>query len=245
MKHYLASATLILGLLAAAAPARAATDIVISAPIFPKYGSFMNYEDQNYPSTLAAKIDIADHGFFNFEDLFQICLADDNFRNRLYVANDGAILTQQQLASNYSTIADCAYVKFTVKPYFVPQLVDDVDLCAHALPASRGWRMITDNDINSWDDAVFSSLASAVNSAWPNGGDEWGSFYFSTVTYIKTATGLRVGVLHPGVTVEQRIIDVPGEPGARTVHQEGIIVEVGPNKNTQTVAITLRCMKTN
>ena len=244
MKHYLTAVSFLLSLLAAAAPVHAASDIVISAPIFPKYISFYNYEAENYPTTEAAKIEIADLGFFNFEELFQMCLADDAYKNKLHIAKNGEPLTQEKLGENYNTIADCAYVKFTSKPYFVPQLVDDVDLCAHALPASQGWRMITDTDINSWDDTVFTNLTETLNSAWPNGGDSWGSFYFSTVTYIRTATGIKIGILRPEAAADRRIIDVPGLPGTRTVHQESISLDLD-GKLVDGASITLRCIKAN
>lgn len=225
----------------------ATADILISAPIFPKYLSFANYEGDKYPTTLAEKHAIADNAFYSFERLFEICQTDNAFKSRLFVAIDGQTLTQAQLASNYNTIAECAYLKFTIKPYFVPQIVEDVDLCSRVLPPNSGWRMITDEDVISWGNPVFQSLTETLNSAASNNEYGMGTFYFSAATYIRTATGLKIGVLYPNIGVPDRIVDLPSDNNSvgRTLHQESVNLVVGPNNQRDNVSITLRCVKTN
>lgn len=232
-----------LGASAVLSPAQAGTDITISAPIFPRTDIMYQYAGDNYPATDAAERDLADAAFMSFETVHDACLNDNEFKSLIHVATGDTPLTQRELANNYDTIAACSYIKFTSKPYFIPQLVANVDLCARLLKPTQGWRMITDTDVLSWDDAVFNQLSDTLNSAWNGAGEFWGSFYYSTATYIRTDTGLRVAAMYPGVAPEQRITDLPD--ATSRIHQEPLNVVVGTDGRTDFVPISLRCIKTN
>jgi hypothetical protein len=41
-------------------------------------------------------------------------------------------LTPAELSANYDLIAQCSYEQYTAKPYWVPQYIDDVDICGNS-----------------------------------------------------------------------------------------------------------------
>ena len=187
MKNHNLKIICTISLLLLASVTQAASDVYISAPIFPKVDVLYTYEADNYPKEETEKLNVVDTAFMSFDNLFELCLEDDNFSKLLHTASDDEALTQAELAENYNTIASCAYENFSSKPYFIPKLVEDVDMCARILNKNEGqWRMITDTDISNWNEEFYASLSGIINTALPEEGNTnaFGAFYFSVATYV-------------------------------------------------------------
>jgi hypothetical protein len=213
----------VVALLGVALPARAGERIDISAPILPQVMLLYGYEGPNFPSTLLDEQDLAHGAALVFETLLEDC--------RTNVAYDGAYagitaapadgeppLTATELATNYNLVAHCAYDRYTAKPYWIPKLVDDVDVCGTELGA--GWGMISEPDLADLSEDDFTFIQSTLSTA--AGDSYWGGFYFSLRVYVRAADGtLQVGDLTPGVT--PRVIPLPATvDGTATSHLEGV-----------------------
>ena len=175
----------------------------VSAPIFPKVLELYSHEGQSFPATLEGEQALADSASLNFEALLGECAA--SFPGiKLWVEGEPQ-LTRAELEANYDLVAQCAYERYTAKPYWIPQLVDDVDLCVRQLGAD--WRLITEADLSSLDEAAFTQFASSLASA-SSGSSGMGGFYFSLAVYLRGDDGtLKLGNLNPGVT--ERVTALP------------------------------------
>jgi hypothetical protein len=123
---------------------------------------------------------------------------------------DGTALSPAQLAVNYDQVGLCAYMQYVAKPYWIPKLVDDVDICGTEMGA--GWRLITESDIASLAPADFQTVA----DTWQlqgTGGNGLAFFYTSLAIWVRgddgtiqegtlapDATGARVKPLQPGIS---------------------------------------------
>jgi len=211
MKNIKVKAQLILALLGFSSHLHATEDFFISAPIFPKVEVLYEYEDDQYPISQLGREKVVDTAFMSFTEVFDACLADEEYANRLHSLSADNTLTQDQLAENYTVIAECSYNKFTSKPYFIPKLIQDVDICSRILDTNdHKWRMISETDIQTWGDEVYTSLSQIINTALPNDANEeaFGAFYFSMATYINTDQGLKVGNLYPNISSSNRISNI-------------------------------------
>lgn len=194
-----------LGVLFAAAIALAASDkerVEVSAPLLPHYlGASTRIEGPaNYPTDLQTKIAYVKANTWTFEELLVKCAPD--YSGIVLQAPGGPQPTKAELARNYDLVAQCSYEKYSAKPYWIPQLVDDVDVCAVKLGAS--WRMITEQDLQTLDPADYQFVADTLSGV----GGGWGSFYFSLHTYVRAADGtLKMGDLTPGAA--QRVLPLP------------------------------------
>jgi hypothetical protein len=102
---------------------------------------------------------------------------------------------EAQLATNFSKVAECAYVRFGSKPYWIPQLVDGVDICA--LKMGESWHLVRESEIASLTEDNLAFLKNTLIGA--DTGDLWGTFYFSLNVYVRGEDGtLKVGTLEPG-----------------------------------------------
>lgn len=210
------------GFLSSAPPARADGGGVaterweVSAPIFPKVLELYKYEGSNFPTTLEAEQAAVDAAALNFEALLAECAA--NYPGITLWAPGTPELTAAQLEANYTLVAQCAFERYTAKPYWIPQLVNDVDLCGRQLGSD--WRLITEADLAALDEAAFTQFASTLSSVSPDS-SSMGGFYFSLAVFVRGNDGtLKLGNLKPGVTERLTALPVTTDEAMRR-HLEG------------------------
>jgi hypothetical protein len=210
----------LLGLLVLGMPARAAAAewVTISAPIFPQVLKLYEHEGANFPATAEEEAAVAHDASLIFETLLAECQAD--YPGIVVLGSDDPPLTPEQLTANFDLVARCSYEKYTAKPYWIPQLVDDVDICGTELGAE--WRMPTEADLAAFTDEDFAFLQATLTTM--AGGDWWGGFYFSLKIYVRAGDGtLAMGDLTPGALA--LVAPLPSTVnGTSTSHLEGSIV---------------------
>jgi hypothetical protein len=194
----------------------------ISAPILPKVLIMYQGQGSNYPTTPQGEAKLAHDSALTFETLLRDCQPLYS-GIVLWTAGDPP-LADAQVATNYDLLAECSYMQYTAKPYWIPQLVQDVDICGQELGA--GWRMITEADILAITDAEYVRLqetlagAQSVGSA---GGGWFGSFYFSFVVWILRSDGSVSGALLDPKSSPRflPLVSGNGMPFDPRVHYEG------------------------
>jgi hypothetical protein len=191
--------------------------VEISAPILPDETKLV----EPPPATLAEEQAVVDAAALTYEPLLAECAA-------YYPAitpppADGTPLTPEQLAANYDAVGDCAYTRHTSKPYWIPKLVDDVDVCGREL--GSGWRLISEDDLSSLTEADYQFMKDTLTPvAGPAASSSWsfGSFYFGLHVWLRAHDGtLATGDLSPGVT-GPRVAPIDYRlQGSYTTHYEG------------------------
>jgi hypothetical protein len=195
----------------------------ISAPIWPKVLRLYQNQGDNYPSTDADRRTLARESALTFDYLLGACR--EQYPEITVKANAGPEPTAEQVARNYGLLARCAYERFTAKPYWIPQLLIDIDVCNEAMGPS--WRMLTEDDvraISTADNAAMQESLSAASSGIQNA-----SFYFALATWVRMNDGsVKGGSLQPGsaFTTPTSFDSTPYDP---RVHHEG--------------AFALRCLR--
>jgi hypothetical protein len=105
---------------------------------------------------------------------------------------------------NFDQVAKCSYDQYTSKPYWIPQLIDDVGVCEAEL--GPDWHLPTEADVASFIDADFQFFHDTLTAA-ATGTSFWGSFYFSLTVYVRAGDNtIQKADLSPGIT--DRIIDL-------------------------------------
>jgi hypothetical protein len=207
----------------AAAPAHATVErIELSAPILPKVLVLYAHEGASFPATLDGETELAANASLGFDQLLEQCpglidpVTSAPYRILSAAAGDPP-LTSFALAANYDQVAKCAYDQFTSKPYWIPQLVDDVAICETVLGAD--WHLPTADDVASFGAADFQFFDETL-TAVADGTSFWGSFYFSLAIYARDSDGaLAKADLGPGVS--QRLSALGVDEAKRTSHFEG------------------------
>lgn len=168
--------------------------VELSAPVLPVVTVLYAEEGASFPDSLAAEADLAHRAALGFSGLVTSCAS-------LYPAisqqpDGGAPLTPEQLAANYEAVARCAYEQHTSKPYWIPRLVDDVDICGTELGA--GWRLPTEEDVAAFTEDELQGLSDALSPA--RGSGSFGALYFSMQVYVRGTDGaLKQADLSPGL----------------------------------------------
>jgi len=228
-------------------------DITLSAPIFPtNLNIVQNYQNENYPADKQAQIDLVGSYFMKYESLLDECAkiySKDNplpkKKHSLHVKTSIGKFhtegerTQVQILQNYLNVAQCSYREFHSKPYFIPQLVDDVDICGTILGPE--YRMITEDDVNGFSAAFYKELDTVITRASSGvEGVPWGEYYFSLATYIRGNDGaLKVGNLYNGVTSD-RVEGLPQKGEKSKSFLLGHRVNTGDSYRD--VKVVLRCI---
>jgi hypothetical protein len=203
-------ATMVAALAAPAAP-ETTEIVVISGPILPKVLVLYIYEGENYPVTQADKEQLVTDTALNFELLLVDCAADYP-KIKLWNAGDPP-LSATELTDNYDAVAQCAYEKHTSKPYWIPQLILDVDICEQTL--GTGWRLPTEADVLA---LTPDDLQVVQQTLTPQGETSWGGFYFSLQMYAMGNDGkLKVADLGPGVSER-----ISAGPEGTNHHESGL-----------------------
>jgi hypothetical protein len=203
----------VLGGIGALAQDVTTTRIEVSAPIFPNVLVMYPGAGPNYPTTQAGREQLVRDSALTFEFLLEEC---SKAGYTITPAPDGGTLTQAELAANYNEIAKCSYERYTAKPYWIPKLLSDVDVCG--LMLGTGWRMITEADLASMTTADFQYLSDVLSST--AAGSSFGAFYFSLEIFAKAADGsIAHGSLSP--TAPKRIESFP-ESSSTDPYQVGL-----------------------
>jgi hypothetical protein len=207
-----ALAAVIPALIALRAPAQVVTRerVEISAPILPR--TTVIY--QAFPTTLDGEKAMAHDAALLFDGLLQACAP---LYPKITLDPGGAGLTADQLGMNYDQVGRCSYEQYVAKPYWIPKLVDDVDICGTEMGA--GWRLITEADLVSLRDADFQAVADTW-SHFVVGGQGFAGFFASLEIWVRGDDGtIKQGTLAPGAGAN-RVTPLPVSPTS-TTHYEG------------------------
>ena len=189
--------------------------IGISAPIFPKVLTLYMGEGDRYPATQEGREALAHESALTYPVLLEHCAPMDPAIKQRQPGDPP--LTEAEVMATYHAIAECAYREFTVKPYWIPQLVSDVDLCGREL--GPGWRLITQADIERLAEADFALLRDALDTA----ASGFGGFYFSLRVFARAADGtIQEGRLDPGTQPRLTPLSYPYGWDARNHHEAGL-----------------------
>ncbi len=185
-----------------------ADTVDVSAPILPKVLTLYAQEGVTLPTAPTAELALVASASLIFETLLADCKSNPTYAGAyagisLWNPVD-APLTPTQLTANYSLVAQCSYEQYTAKPYWIPKLVNDVDICGTQLGSD--WRLPTEADLASFTDENFATMQNTLIGIAD--GTFWGGFYFTLHIYVRAADGSLVqGDLTPGVA--QRITPFP------------------------------------
>jgi hypothetical protein len=184
--------------------------VEISAPILPDTARLST----PFPSTLDEEKALAHAAALRFDWLLEQCAAS---HPEIVLTSDPQSLTPEQLSTNYETVGRCAYEEHSSKPYWIPKLIDDVDICGTELGPS--WRLIREDDLDTLSDADFRFVSDTLSA--PEAGF-FGSFYFSLHVWVRAKDGtIQQGTLEPGLTMG-RVTPLDYRPGfTPTSHYEG------------------------
>ncbi len=151
----------------------------ISAPILPKTPALYPGEGANYPTTPQGQAQLAHDSALTFETLLVECQAK-NPGIVLWKAGD-APLSSEQVNGNYRLLEDCAY-QYLAKPYWIPQLVKDVDICRQELGA--GWHTPTEDDVLALSAQDLQRMQEVLAGVQGSGPSQGGSFLFSQQVWV-------------------------------------------------------------
>jgi len=187
--------------------------VEISAPILPRVLVLYAKEGDKFPATPEAEAALAHEASLTYDFLLRECPA--KYPGIVIPGPGEPPTTPAQNAANFEAIATCSYQEYTAKPYWVPALVDKVDICGNELGA--GWHLPTEVEVNGLDAADRTEVTKALST--PNASGFFGNFYFSLQVWVRGTNGdLRVGDLSPGAT--SRVADLP-VPSSNKTHYEG------------------------
>ena len=127
----------------------------------------------------------------------------------IVIASAGQTLTAAQITSNYDQVSRCAYADYGAKPYWMPQIINDVDVCVEKLGTQ--WHLLTEAEVGAFSESDFTLIKDTM--ALARGTDGFPrEFYFSLDVYVRGADGsLKLGNLAPGSTHVEPLPIGPGE----------------------------------
>lgn len=159
----------------------------LSAPITPDAQEFV------YPTSQEKRLALVLDHTYSYERLLQICA--DSYPG-IKTTSEGAPLSASDLIANYELTSRCAYERFGAKPYWVPQLLLDVDVCASVLGAE--WRLPSEEDVRTFTEEDFQLFSDTMTITK---GDDWfpRQLYYSLEVFVRGTDGrLVAGDLNPG-----------------------------------------------
>jgi len=194
------------------AAASGAEVVEVSAPILPRVSVLYPAEGSNFPSSPADQAALAHQAALTFDFLMTACSMN---HSGIVIPGPGdPPTTPAQNATNLETVANCAYTDFVSKPYWIPALVDQIDICGTELGSD--WHLITEADVNDVTDADAQAMAAALST--PNSTSFFSNFYFSLHVWVRATDGsLARADLSPGVTTRMSALSVPA---TSTTHYE-------------------------
>jgi len=193
----------------------------ISAPIFPKMNELSRYEGSDYPSTTEGVVGAVENISITFANLLSECKV---FYPTIVLSSDKQNLTAEDLSSNYNLVAQCSYERFSSKPYWIPQLINDVDVCMVVMGSS--WRLLTQMDLNKLLPSQLQYFEQTLSTVKGVSSGFWGDFYFGLKTYAKGEDSLlKIGDLSSAAS--QKVSDLGLDESAMKNHYEGTSGPVG------------------
>jgi hypothetical protein len=178
----------------------------LSAPLMPDMVVFQYRGGSGYPATVEEVRTLVRESVMSFGRLFESCAP---LYPGIVVPAAGEVLTETQIGVNYGLIARCAYEQFGAKPYWIPQLFEDVDVCAEVLGA--GWRLPTEDDLRSYTTDEIALLEQALGTSATVSGWELAGLYYSKSLLVRGSDGrLALGLL--AATAPERIRPLPIAP---------------------------------
>ncbi len=191
------------------------SQIEISAPILPQVLVLYPFEAANFPADLAGETALVMEASLTWDFLLGHCAP---LYPAITIAEAGVELTTEQLMVNYNEIARCSYEQFTAKPYWIPQLVDDVDVCGIVM--GTDWHLPTQAEIEALTEEQFTFMQTTLTET--AGTEFWGGFYFSLTVFVRANDGtlMRASLL-PGLTDRVQPIGDPMNGYDPKRHLEG------------------------
>ena len=158
-------------------------EVEISAPILPRVLVLYQREGSNFPTTQAERVAHAHASALTYDFLIHDCQAA---YPAIVIPGPGDPPTNDaQNATNFEQVAQCSYEKYTAKPYWIPALVDTVDICGQELGST--WRLPSEDDVASLSQDDRAKLAAALST--PHAGSSWATFYFSLKVWVRSSDG--------------------------------------------------------
>jgi hypothetical protein len=168
----------------------------VSAPLFPDSRVFQRFQSVGeYEKTTASeRLKLIDDDVKTFDELLRAC--SPTHPNITLRGPGTSAPTVAQLRTNYDEVAHCAYDQYGAKPYWVPEHVIDVDICARKLGAA--WHLPTEAEILELTDSEFQMFEDTM-TALPGNGLFPVQFYYRLEIYVRPTEGmLALGNLAPG-----------------------------------------------
>ena len=171
--------------------------VEISAPILPallsSVGGLYAYEGSKLPKTQAGLEKLAHDVALTYDTLLNEC--KKSYPGIILQAKNATKpLTTAELSKNYDLVGECAYKKFKSKPYWIPKIVDKVDLCGIEL--GPDWLLLSEEDVASLTKDQSKIIVEAVTST---SGKFFGKAFFSMHVYVRASSGLlMLGTLNAG-----------------------------------------------
>ena len=135
-------------------------EVEISAPILPRVLVLYQREGSNFPTTQAERVAHAHASALTYDFLIHDCQAA---YPAIVMPGPGDPPTNDaQNATNFEQVAQCSYEKYTAKPYWIPALVDTVDICGQELGST--WRLPNEDDVASLSQDDRAKLAAALST---------------------------------------------------------------------------------
>lgn len=195
---------------------RASEDVMeqveISAPILPRVLVLYEREGTNFPTTAEERAAHAHASALTYDFLLHECQAA--YPGIVIPGAGDPPTSDAQNATNFEQVAQCSYEKYTAKPYWIPALIDTVDICGAELGST--WRLPNEDDVASLSQDDRAQLAAALST--PHAASSWATFYFSLHVWVRKTDGtLGIADLSPTATP---VMPLPSglDP---TVHYEG------------------------
>ena len=209
--------------------------LFLSAPIVPNTTVIYPAEGASFPTSLSAEAALASSAAITYDALLAACPTLTSTSGDPYdIDTVTASPSVARLQLNYDSIARCAYEHYTAKPYWIPALVDDVDICASSLGAA--WHLPSEAEILALGADDLSALAGAYDPLAPTFSG-FGGMYFSMKMYVRGSVPdgsghfpLKVANLAPSAAIpmdelRDGVGDVmgPSSPNYK-VHNEAAVV---------------------
>ena len=216
----------------------------ISAPLFPRFMVFYEIEGEAYPESPSATREWVEreNPVMGFPEMVEFCLQHEPYASQITQVSGGETLSSEALAANYVAISSCAYdpeLGFRSKPYWIPRVLEEVDICQNEL--GEGWSLPTEEFVMAQPQSFFEDYA-ALNGAEATP-DNTASMYFSLSLYVTGNDGnLKVATLEPGDPQPSRVRSLP-EDLDPTLHVETPFVQEDENSIWNTQTIVVRCFK--
>ena len=184
---------------AIATPAKTdGTRVLLSAPLFPDMFVFQRFQSAGPYDAMSPteRLQLIHDNVKTYDELLVDC-APTHPSIKLQAPGDPP-LTLAELRANYDEVADCGYRQYGAKPYWVPQYVSDVDICAEKL--GDAWHLPTESDIGGLTESDFQMFSDTM-TALPGMTSFPVEWYYRLQIYAEMSDGsLALGDLGPAST---------------------------------------------